>query len=194
MEKHKARQGQPTRDQVLDVAADLIEQEGYSSLSARGLGARLGTSRQIVASRFGSMDGLLQALYQRGFMELADEVRAVSVGEPSARLERLASAYWAHATTAPQRYRLMFDAAVTGFEPDEQSRLVARDAYGLVVEASEAWVSRAGGDLSGPQLAAVLWATAHGLVGLHRSGMLPPEHGEEVMRAAVRRLAPAIQG
>ena len=50
---------------LLDAAADLIVDGGFESLTFAAIGERAGYSRGLVTARFGSKDGLLEALIER---------------------------------------------------------------------------------------------------------------------------------
>jgi len=50
---------------LLDAAADLIVEGGFSSLTLAAIGERAGYSRGLVTARFGSKDGLIDALIER---------------------------------------------------------------------------------------------------------------------------------
>jgi AcrR family transcriptional regulator len=50
---------------VLDAASDLIVEGGFQSLTFAAIGNRAGYSRGLVTSRFGSKDGLVEALIDR---------------------------------------------------------------------------------------------------------------------------------
>lgn len=50
---------------LLDAAADLIVEGGFSSCTLAAVGERAGYSRGLVTARFGSKDGLIEALIDR---------------------------------------------------------------------------------------------------------------------------------
>ncbi len=53
-----------TKQEIIDVAICLVREEGYSALTARTLGKRLGTSSQPIFGHFGSMGELQEAVLQ----------------------------------------------------------------------------------------------------------------------------------
>ena len=77
MGTHRPRKGMPDGPAVLCAARDILHEDGVGGLTVRALAARLGVSRQVVASRFGSMAGLLDALYADGFTRLAADLRSI---------------------------------------------------------------------------------------------------------------------
>jgi AcrR family transcriptional regulator len=50
---------------LLEAAADLILESGFASVTLAAIGERAGFSRGLVTSRFGSKDGLIEALVDR---------------------------------------------------------------------------------------------------------------------------------
>ena len=62
------RQAQRTRDStnaLLHAAADLIVEGGFATMTFAAIGDRAGYSRGLVTARFGSKEGLVEALIQR---------------------------------------------------------------------------------------------------------------------------------
>ncbi len=170
--RHEARPGSPDADAVLETARQLLTDHGPSALSVRRLADELGVSRQVVYSRFGSMRGLLGALYADGFRRLSDAVQSVPEIGTDAHLLGVGRAYRAHARQAPAIYRLMFDGD-PGFTPDTAARAASDRAFTVICGAAAAWL-----DLPDPRdplartLAGALWASAHGVVSLERAGHL----------------------
>ncbi len=62
------RQAQRTRrstNALLDAASDLIVEGGFASMTFAAIGERAGFSRGLVSARFGSKEGLVEALIDR---------------------------------------------------------------------------------------------------------------------------------
>lgn len=55
-----------TRTDLLDAAALLLVEEGYSAVTSRRVAARVGVNPALVHYYFGTMDDLLVALFRRG--------------------------------------------------------------------------------------------------------------------------------
>src|SRR5215218_6655034 len=69
----KAKRGRPPavdRATVLAAAIKVLRDEGPSGLTVRRLADEIGVSRQVVYTQFGSLGGLIDALYREGFAEL----------------------------------------------------------------------------------------------------------------------------
>lgn len=73
---------------LLDAAGELIVESGFGSLTLAAIGERAGFSRGLVTARFGSKDGLIDALLDRIFF--AWERETVQPGSERLRgLERI---------------------------------------------------------------------------------------------------------
>lgn len=67
-ESLSSRQAQRTRtstNALLDAASDLIVEGGFASMTFAAIGERAGFSRGLVTARFGSKEGLVEALIER---------------------------------------------------------------------------------------------------------------------------------
>lgn len=62
--KHKARSDLSTR-RLLEAAGELVVEGGYGAMTLAAVGERAGYSRGMVTARFGSKEGLLNALVDR---------------------------------------------------------------------------------------------------------------------------------
>lgn len=62
--KHKARSELSTR-RLLEAAGELVVEGGYAAMTLAAVGERAGYSRGMVTARFGSKQGLLDALVER---------------------------------------------------------------------------------------------------------------------------------
>lgn len=64
MNRQQERSARSTRA-LLDAASELIVEGGFDSLTFAAIGERAGYSRGLVTARFGSKDGLIEALIER---------------------------------------------------------------------------------------------------------------------------------
>lgn len=64
MNRQQERSARSTRA-LLDAASELIVDGGFDSLTFAAIGERAGYSRGLVTARFGSKDGLIEALIER---------------------------------------------------------------------------------------------------------------------------------
>jgi AcrR family transcriptional regulator len=144
------------RDEILDVAAAVLEQEGPDALTMRELAARMGIRAPSLYKHVRDKDDIVAGLQERALIDLA---RHLADADPG--LSALAEAYRSWARAHPRLYELA------------TRRPLAREriAPGIESAAAAPIVAAAGGD---EHLARALWALAHGLVDLELSNRFPP--------------------
>ncbi len=169
-----ARPDEPDlRRRLLEVAADVLAEEGPSALTARRVTREAGTSTMAVYTHFGGMPALVREIVADGFDRLHARVDAVPVTEdPLADLTAMAGAYRAHALAHPHLYAVMFGATTLGgYRLTHEEQQVGMAAFGQLVagvrRAMDAGVLRPADPAS---VAAQLWTALHGYTMLEQSG------------------------
>jgi AcrR family transcriptional regulator len=144
------------RDEILDVATALLEEQGVEALTMRELAARMGIRAPSLYKHVRDKDDIIAGLQERALVDMARHLAAAGPG-----LAALARGYRSWARAHPRLYGL-----ATG-------RPLARDRISPGVEAAAAApiVAATGGD---EHLARALWAMAHGLVDLELADRFPP--------------------
>jgi AcrR family transcriptional regulator len=144
------------RDEILDVAVTVLEEDGIDALTMRELASRMGIRAPSLYKHVQDKDDIIGGLQERALVDMA---RHLSGAEPG--LVGLAGAYRSWAAAHPRLYEVAI------------RRPLARDRLAPGVEAAAAApiVAAAGGD---EHLARALWALAHGLVDLELSERFPP--------------------
>jgi len=130
--RHRRRQ--ETIEQVLDVAVEVMADQGVGGLTLGEVARRMGIRPPSLYVYFDGKHALYEALFERGWRELLATMRAVRAEEPGAGPAADLLAYevafvrWAveHPAYAP----LMFWRPVPGFVPSAQ-------AYAPAVELAE---------------------------------------------------------
>ena len=167
----------PTREHLVATARRLLDAEGLEPLTLREIARRGGLSHGAPLRHFPSLATLLSAVAAQGFRELMASVET-AVGEtPSAAspVERLAAAgrgYVRFALGSPGVFALMFrperlDPSDAGYR---EAGTAAFDQLRQLVSAAQA--SGFLPDVSTTHLAAVVWASVHGLAQLWLQGAL----------------------
>jgi len=182
-----ARQRTPSlevRDALLRAARELLDQAGAQALSVREIATRAGVAPMGVYKRFGSKNGILDALLVEGFTELGTAVasthRAPLWDTPTgtdglAPLASIAASmhrYRAFALANPSMYALMFDRPVPELVPSPASLAAAHAAFEHLVNAVRLGVAT--GDIHPGEpieIAQRLWAGIHGAISLELRGM-----------------------
>jgi len=171
---------------ILESASELLSDEGPGALSVRRIAAAAGCSTMGLYSRFGGKDGVVDELFAEGFEHLCRAMSALAeTDDPVADLRTCALTYRDTALAHSTHYMVMFGGAVPGFEPSEESHLLAMDAFARLVTRVERCVA-AGAFAGDPvDIAEVLWGSIHGLVMLELVGIEPKgsHHDERYVRA-----------
>jgi AcrR family transcriptional regulator len=144
------------RDEILDVAVAVLEEQGPDAVTMREIAARMGIRAPSLYKHVRDKDDILAGLQERALIDMA---RHLAAAEPG--LGALADAYRSWAMAHPRLYE------VATRRPLARERI----APGVESAAAAPIVAAAGGD---EHLARALWALAHGLVDLELSNRFPP--------------------
>jgi AcrR family transcriptional regulator len=102
----------PSRDvegALLEAAERILAEEGPAALTVRKVASCAGIAPMGVYNRFEGKQGLLEALFVRGFQGLHASIGAATGADARARLRDAALRYRQYAVTHPQHYALMFE-------------------------------------------------------------------------------------
>jgi AcrR family transcriptional regulator len=124
MERRRAR----TRDEIVEAAWELCREHGLAELSLRELAPKVGMRAPSLYSYFDSKDAIYDAMFASGQLELRRVLADLPEdGVTRADLRRGARAFFDFCTADPVRYQLLFQRALPGFVPSDES-------YALAVE------------------------------------------------------------
>lgn len=144
------------RDEIVQVAAAVLEAEGPDAVSMRRIATELGIQAPSLYKHVGGKEDIEAALQERALEGMTDALAVA--GE---NLERLGLAYRRWALENPGLYE------VATRRPLHRDRI----RPGVEEAAAAPIVRAAGGD---EHLARALWALAHGLVDLELRDRFPP--------------------
>lgn len=167
----------PTREHLIATARRLLDADGLEPLTLREIARRGGLSHGAPLRHFPSLAILLSAVAAQGFRELFASVAAAVAGAPprASALERLAVAgrgYVDFALGSPGVFALMFRPERVDATSDDY-REAGATAFGQLRElVAAAQASGFHSDVPTVQLAAVVWASVHGLAQLWLQGAL----------------------
>lgn len=186
MSTHKATDGPkrlPLRERVLDVALELLEQEGPDAITLRAVAGAVGVSHMAPYRHFKDKEALLAALAERGFKALGQAMqdaadRRAKQSAPSAvqsdALLGYGLAYLDFARARPQLYRLMFGPALANKPQHEGLQAVGQNTFDDLSRAVRT-VLQAQGNQDEEEvraLAIATWSIVHGLAMLMIDGKL----------------------
>ena len=103
---------------MLDVAVDLLVDDGVGAFTTRRIAQAADTSLPAVYELFGDKSGLLRAIFFEGFHRLRAEFeRLTETADPRADLIALIDAYRQFMEAQPVLAEVMFSRPFTEFEP-----------------------------------------------------------------------------
>jgi len=119
----RARRRQETIEEILDIAEDVMTEEGVNGLSLAEVARRLGVQPPSIYKYFPSLMAVYDAVFQRGQLEHLEVMRqAMTDSEPGLAALTVgleASGRWALANRA--KAQLMFWRPVPSFEPSAEA-------------------------------------------------------------------------
>ena len=153
---------------LLDAAERLLEREGPTGLSVRKLAAEAGVAPMGVYNHFEGKNGIVDALFRRGFATLASQLDVMAAEpDPIAALAAGADAYRRFALDHPTTYAVMFLRAVAGYEPSDEAKATAGASFEVLASTvARGLESNVLPEGDADELAQQLWSAIHGAVAL----------------------------
>jgi AcrR family transcriptional regulator len=180
-----------TRETLVAVAAQLLDEGGREAVTLREVGRRAGVSHNAPYKHFADKEALLAAVAARELNRRSSALSAIVAGRqpPGAVVQAMMRGYVAWALEFPQRFKLVYGSWSKGSDELAVAAGSARALLvGVVAEAQQAGQLPAG-DPS--RLASLLLALTHGAVDLALAGHLS---ADDKGRAAPDDLADDLFG
>jgi AcrR family transcriptional regulator len=99
------------REQLLDVAKELVDETGFHGISIEGVARRAGITRPVVYNHFGDLDSLLEAMIERegarALAQLAEVIPSTPGSDPQAALIDCLRGYLETVRADPITWRLV---------------------------------------------------------------------------------------
>ncbi|GAA1792515.1 TetR/AcrR family transcriptional regulator [Actinomadura chokoriensis] len=171
---------------LLDQAEAVLRERGLDGLSLRELAREAGVSHGAPRKHFIDRNALLDALAERGFVRLADEIHQAAAHAPdhAHALQAAGSAYVRFAVKEPALLDLMFAAKVDA--PSEAVRTAAERLFAAMADIMSAGVEAGVYDASDvDRLTLVLSATVQGTASLIASRRITTSQGEGLIKDAI---------
>lgn len=157
---------------ITDAATDLLANEGPTALTIRGIAAAAGVAPMSVYNRFGSKQGIIDALFIEGFQKLKSALSFGHSGSVEEQLVALGRRYRKFAIDNPTLYSLMFLRGVPDYEPSDDAASVASHSFLHLVSMVEPWITARQIEQGDPvEIAQHIWETCHGVVSLELNGI-----------------------
>ena len=97
-----------TREAMITAAVELVQADGPQALTARALGARLGTSSSPIFSMFESMDEVQQEVLKAAGVKFQTFVQQAMTDSPHPPYKAIGMAYIRFAREETQLFKLLF--------------------------------------------------------------------------------------
>ncbi len=153
---------------IVEAALRIIGSDGPDSVTVRRLASEAGVAPMSIYNHFGDMHGVFDAVFEYGFTELAQALRASTTSShPVLAIQEMGSAYRRFALENPDTYAVMFLRVVPGFEASDESFLAAARSFEELSNAVQRAIDTQhflSGDAA--VVAQEIWAACHGAVAL----------------------------
>ena len=156
------------RESLLLAAEATLAERGVHGTTLRDVAKAAGVSHAAPYHHFASLNDLLAAVAERGFIALGDAMQAASATlDTHERLLQIGQAYVRCARAQPARFRLMFAPQLVGVASYPTLKAASDRAFGLLMAAACAHDR-----VNGPELVLTGWSLSHGLSNLLIDGAL----------------------
>ena len=174
------------RQDILDAARKLVQEEGIKGLTMRALGRAVGVTAPTLYDYFPSKEAVLDALYVQGTQILSkamgDAIAATRPGRD--RLREIAVAYRRFAIDHPDLYFLVFGRVDALYRPGDLQLECAINVGGQARQAVDDAMAVGEIRAADPDdVSNAIWTMAHGHVTLELSGFCDKfgdEAGEQI--------------
>ena len=158
------------RAEIVDAAISIVTEAGPQALTTRRLAEAAGVTTMTIYSRFGGMESVSSAVFNVGFAQLTERLRAVeATGTAAQDVLESCRAYRRFGVENPGLYSIMFERA-TVLDPESTSS-AAGESFDELVQRISRLVGTDGRSATVHAHAYGLWALCHGLVNLETTGM-----------------------
>ena len=150
------------RDALLEAADTVLARQGALGITLRDVAKEAGVSHAAPYHHFASLDDMLAAVAERGFVRLSETMaKSAQAADTGERLLQIADVYVSCARANPALFRLMFGPLLARKREFPPLKVAAESAFGMVRAAACAHDAR-----GGSELALLCWSFAHGLSNL----------------------------
>jgi AcrR family transcriptional regulator len=123
------------RQQLLDVAIDLLASDGASAITTRRVAARAKTSAAAIFELFGDKTGLVRALFFEGFRRLLAHLEQLPPARGTAQdLVAFVREFRAFTLDSPRLFEVMYNRPFETFTPGPDERALGDATRSILVE------------------------------------------------------------
>jgi AcrR family transcriptional regulator len=150
------------RESLLAAADVVLAKHGAAGITLRDVAKTAGVSHAAPYHHFASLNELLAAVSERGFVTLAEAMaKPTTLADTRERLLQICEAYVCCARANPAQFRLMFGPLLAVKRDYPAMQIASERAFGILLAAACSHDPN-----NGPELALCGWSLAHGLSNL----------------------------
>ena len=166
------------RDRISEAAQHLYLTHGVDGVSMRKVAEHVGVSAPAIYRHFENKEALLQEIVVAGLRVLEGYLKpAIAADDPYTRLRRMIESFLEFALEQPKYFDFAFlapDRKIGRF--DEEVAKPMWDTFRLAIEQVAACMKQGVFSQGDPLSTSIMiWAEAHGLITLYRTGRFGPE-------------------
>ena len=119
--ERRLREKEKLRSTILGTAWQMVEHEGWQSLSIRRIADAIEYSVPVIYDHFENKEAILFEFAKEGFKLLAKKIEEAKskTDDPADQLKQVAYAYWDFAFTYREHYQLMYGLGMQGCEVEK---------------------------------------------------------------------------
>jgi AcrR family transcriptional regulator len=170
--ERKLRQKGEVKASILDAAWQLVEKEGWQSLSIRKIAEAIEYSSPVIYDHFANKEAILLEFTRRGFRQLNEQILKAKkqFANPEQQIEAIAYAYWKFAFDHKEYYQLMYGLGMPGCETVKQIPELATFTE-MVSTPINDMITKSKNTNADPFLKLqTFWSTLHGLISINMLG------------------------
>lgn len=180
--------------EVIDAAVAILEEFGPEGFTVRTLAQRAGVAPMAIYNHFGGINGVLEAVWVKGFVAFREALRVHS-DDPATDLVEGARRYRDFALTHRGLYTLMLMHRFRGFTPSYEASQIAALTFQTLVMMVER--CQAAGVIhrraAAADIAQAVWSACHGFVALEIQGMNFAAHPERAFALMLANLRDGLR-
>jgi len=170
--ERKIRQKGEVKASILQAAWQLVEKEGWQSLSIRKIADAIEYSAPVIYDHFANKEAILLEFTKRGFQQLNEELIKAKdkFKNPEQQMEAIAYAYWKFAFNHKEYYQLMYGLGMPGCEAVKQIPELATFTEIILAPVREMLKKSKNTDADPYLKLHTFWSTLHGLISINMMG------------------------
>ena len=194
--ERKVRQKEEVRASILEGAWQIVEKEGWQSLSIRKIAEAIEYSSPVIYDHFENKEAILLEFTKKGFLLLNEELISArgQFTDPVLQLEAMAYAYWHFAFTNKEYYQLMYGLGMPSCETAE--RIPELGAFTKIIINAINELSASGNkkDVDPFLKLHTFWSMLHGLISINMMGETREEMNLMVLKDFITGFISGIKG